>query len=123
MEARAPYASPPGPRNLAPALGAWLRAQGFTTQEQTRPGFCLLTAHWVSPRFERFELTYTWQAGPNPDATCQLRVLSHQLTLQVEVLFTAQRVRRLREARGLVSNCVRLANARLLAAPTPLATS
>ncbi|GAB3638642.1 hypothetical protein GCM10027422_42320 [Hymenobacter arcticus] len=119
MEARAPYqsAAPKGPRNLTQGLGEWLRAQGFSASEQRQPTFCLLTAHWTSPRFERFELTYSWKVGPNPDANCQLRVLSHQLGPQVEVLFTSQRVRRLKEVRLLLLGNVRYHNARLLARP------
>jgi hypothetical protein len=119
MEARALYQteSPKGPRNLAQPLGEWLRAQGFSTQLQSLPNYVVLTAQWLSVRFERFELTYTWQAGPAPDATLQLRVLSHQLGPQVEVLFTAQRVRRLKEVRLLLLGNVRYHNARLLAKP------
>lgn len=117
MEERAPYhtAAPKGPRNLAQPLGEWLRAQGFSVLLQELPTYVVLTAHWISPCFERFELTYTWQAGPNSDATCQLRALSHQLGPQVNVLFTAQRVRRLKEVRLLLLGNVRYANARTLA--------
>lgn len=122
MEERAPYqpAAPQGPRNLVQGLGEWLRAQGFSASEQRQPTFCLLTAHWISPRFERFELTYAWQAGPAPEATVRLRVLSHQLGPQEEVLFTAQRVRRLKEVRLLLLGNVRYHNARLLASPAPV---
>lgn len=126
MEKRAPYqtATPQGPRNLAQGLGEWLRTQGFSASEQRQPTFCLLTAHWLSSRFERFELTYTWRGGPTPDATCQLRVLSHQGGPQEEVLFTAQRVRRLKEVRLLLLGNVRYHNTRLLARPatTPATT-
>ncbi|MGI4760557.1 MAG: hypothetical protein ACRYF0_07625 [Janthinobacterium lividum] len=116
MEDRAPYASAPkGPRNLAAPLAAWLRTQGFTATEQHYATLATVAAHWISLRFERFELTYTWQAGPSPEATCQLQVFSHQLGPQVEPLFTAQRVRRLREVRLLLTGNVRYANARLLA--------
>ena len=119
MEARASYhtEAPKGPRNLAQPLGEWLQSQGFSTQLQTLPNYVVLTAQWISVRFERFELTYTWQAGPAPDATLQLRTLSHQLGPQVEVLFTAQRVRRLKEVRLLLLGNVRYHNARLLSKP------
>ncbi len=125
MEKRAPYhtAAPKGPRNLAQPLGEWLRAQGFSVLLQELSAYALLTAHWISPRFERFELTYTWQAGPSPDATCQLRALSHQLGPQVEVLFTAQRVRRLKDMRLLLLGNVRYHNARLLAKPAAITTA
>ena len=121
MEARAPYGAPKGPRNLTAPLAAWLRKQGFTATEQVLGTLATVHAHWVAVGGERFELTYTWTTGPVPDATCTLRVLYPQ-SVWAETLFTAQRVRRLKEARLLVSNCVRLANARLLA-PKPLAAS
>jgi hypothetical protein len=123
METRAPYHTqvPKGPRNLAQPLGEWLRAQGFSTQLQELPDYVVLTAQWLSAHFERFELTYTWQAGPVPDATLQLRALSHQTGPQVEVLFTAQRMRRLKEARLLLLGNVRYHNARLLARPVIIA--
>lgn len=115
MEDRAPYhAAPKGPRNLADALAAWLRQQGFTATAHAQPTVTTLLAYWCSPRGERFELTYTWFSGPAPQATCALTVRAPGKA-QAEPLFTAQQVRRLREARQLVSNCVRLANARLLA--------
>ena len=123
MESRAPYqsaAAPQGPRNLAAPLGQWLRTLGFTTSEQAFPTLTLLSAHWLSSSQERFELTYTWQAGPCADATLQLRVLSPAPSLRMDTLCSAQRVRRLKEVRQLVSNCVRLSNARLLAQPVPL---
>jgi hypothetical protein len=122
MEARAPYqsAAPQGPRNLATGLGEWLRAQGFSVQVQESPTYVVLTAQWISLRFERFELTYTWAAGPAPEATVRLRVLYHALGPQEEVLFTAQRVRRLKEVRLLLTGNVRYHNARLLASPAPI---
>ncbi|MGI4759583.1 MAG: hypothetical protein ACRYF0_02665 [Janthinobacterium lividum] len=116
MEARAPYGEPQGPRNLAAPLATWLRQQGFVATEQLLDTLATVRAHWVAVGGERFELTYTWAAGPVPDATCTLRVL-YPNSVWAETLFTAQRVRRLKEARLLVSNCVRLANARLLARP------
>ncbi len=118
MEARAPYilAASRGPRNLAAELGAWLRKQGFTATEQAHPSTVTLSAHWLGPQQERFEFTYYWQSGPVPSATCWLTV-RYPGQPQAETLFTAQHVRRLREARLLLTNCVRYANARLLAVP------
>jgi len=77
-------------------------------------------AHWVAVGGERYELTYTWAAGPVPDATCTLRVL-YPSSVWVETLFTAQRVRRLKEVRLLLLGNVRYHNVRLLAksATTP----
>ena len=115
MEARAPYGQP-GPRNLAQPLAEWLRAQGWVATEQALPAMHTVEAHWYGPQQERFELTYAWQAPPHGDATLRFRVLRYgQLP---ELLFAAQHVRRLKDARLLVSNCVRYANARLLAQPT-----
>ena len=114
MEDRAPYGAPKGPRNLTAPLAAWLRTQGFVATEQVLATLATVRAHWVAIGGERYELTYTWAAGPVPDATCALRVLYPQ-SVRAETLFTAQRVRKLKEARLLVSNCVRLANARTLA--------
>ncbi len=117
MESRAPYhAAPKGPRNLAAPLAAWLRTLGFTATEQYQG--TTLAAHWLSSRGERFELDYTWVAGPSPDATCRLRV-SRAGQLHYETLFTAQRVRRLKEARLLLLGNVCLHNARLLAEASP----
>lgn len=121
MEGRAPYqlpSAPRGPRNLAVPLAAWLRTQGFTATERAQPRFATVEAHWLGPAGERFELTYTWATGPVPEATCRLRVL-YAGQAQFETLFTPQQVRRLQEARLLLLRCVRYANARLLAAPTP----
>lgn len=89
--------------------------------EQLLDTLATVRAHWVAVGGERFEFIYTWVAGPVPDATCTLRVL-HPSSVWAENLFKAQGVRRLEEARLLVNNCVRLANARLLAQKT-LATS
>lgn len=128
MEERAPYHSeaPKGPRNLAAELAAWLRKQRFTaTEQQPGPAFASVAAHWLGPSGERFELDYLWTGGRFPDATCRLQVrYIGQVT--PEVLFTAQRVRRLREARLLLTSNVRYANARTLeklAGLAPLATS
>ncbi|MGI4866134.1 MAG: hypothetical protein ACRYFZ_19575 [Janthinobacterium lividum] len=125
MEDRAPYHTevPKGPRNLTAPLAAWLRTQGFTVTEQTQPQCAAVGAHWLGPRGERFQLTYLWQNGPLPDATCWLEV-RYPGQAHAEVLFTPQHVRRLKEARQLVNGCVRLYNARLLAslaAPLPTA--
>jgi len=119
MESQALYQTeaPKGPRNLTVPLAAWLRKQGFTATEQVLATLATVHAHWLAVGGERYELTYTWAAGPVPDATCTLRVLYPQ-SVWAETLFTAQRVRRLKEARLLVSNCVRLANARRLAQNT-----
>jgi hypothetical protein len=121
MEGRAPYhtPAPKGPRNLAAPLAAWLRKQGFVASEQLLDTLATVRAHWVAVGGERFEFTYTWVVGPVPDATCTLRVL-YPSSVWAETLFTAQRVRRLAEARLLINNCVRLANARLLASPATI---
>ena len=116
METRAPYHTPEaprGPRNLTRPLAAWLRKLGFVATEQELPHFATVEAHWTGPVGERFQLTYTWSAGPVPDATCWLRVL-YAGQGQAETLFTPQKVRRLQEARRLLLHCVRYANARLL---------
>lgn len=120
MEARAPYHTLPaskGPRNLAAPLAAWLRTQGFTATEYYQG--TTVAAHWVGSRGEHFQLDYTWVNGPVPDATCRLRVLYAGSSL-FETLFSAQRVRRLKEARLLLLGNVRYANARLLAAPASI---
>jgi len=118
MEDRAPYhtAAPQGPRNLAAPLAAWLREQGFTATEHLRATLATVAAHWVAVGGERFELSYTWALGPAPDATCTLRVL-YPSSVWVETLFTAQRVRRLKDVRLLLTGNVRYHNARLLARP------
>ncbi len=112
MEDRAPYTPAGGPRNLAAPLAAWLRTQGWTCTEHTVPGVWQVNAHWYGPHEERFELRYLWERVAQR-ATCQLQVLGYGRL--PEHLFSAQHVRRLREARALVSNCVRYANARRLA--------
>jgi hypothetical protein len=124
MEAQAPYhtEAPKGPRNLAAELGAWLRTKGFTATEHQHPGTVTLLAYWLGPQYERFELSYCWQSGPVPSATCWLMV-RYPGQPQAETLFTAQHVRRLREARLLLTNCVRYANARLLARLAALPTA
>ena len=118
MEDRAPYqaAVPKGPRNLTRVLATWLRQQGFTATEYEQAHWASVAAHWVAGGGERFELTYTWVSGPVPDATCTLRVL-HPSVVWAETLFTAQRVRRLKEVRLLLLGNVRYHNARLLASP------
>lgn len=113
MEARAPYHA--APRNLARPLAAWLRKLGFTVSEREQAHFAAVEAHWVGPAGERFQLDYTWATGPVPDATCRLDVL-YAGQGRAEVLFTPQKVRRLKEARLLLLHCVRYANARTLAA-------
>jgi hypothetical protein len=124
MEAQAPYHTevPKGPRNLATELGAWLRRQGFTATGHQHPGTVTLLAHWAGSQHERFELTYCWQSGPVPSANCWLTV-RYPGQPQAETLFTAQHVRRLRDARLLLTNCVRYANARLLARLAALPTA
>lgn len=123
MEARAPYGGPKGPRNLAAPLAAWLRTQGFTAHEQLLPIYAAVAAHWVGPAGEYFLLEYEWVAGPVAGATCRLRVL-YPGQPQFEPLVSSQKVHRLKEARLLLLNCVRYANARLLASPaTTPATS
>jgi hypothetical protein len=116
MEDRAPYhtSAPQGPRNLAVPLAAWLRQQCFTATEQFHATLATIAAHRVAIGGERFELTYTWALGPVPDATCTLRVL-YPSSVWVETLFTAQRVRRLKEVRLLLLGNVRYHNARTLA--------
>lgn len=119
MESRAPYQAetPKGPRNLSRELAAWLRTLGFTAAEYYGT---TVAAHWEGSRGERFELSYEWVGGPSPDATCRLRV-RHPGQALFEVLFTAQKVRRLKEARLLLLNNVCYYNARLLARPaTPV---
>lgn len=117
MEERAPYhtAAPKGPRNLAEPLAAWLREQGFTaTMRQASPTYALLEACWQGSRGERFQLDYTWASGPVPESTCRLQV-GYPGQLALEPLFTAQRVRRLKEVRLLLLGNVRYHNARTLA--------
>lgn len=113
MEDQAPYTPAGGPRNLAAPLAAWLRTQGWVAVELALPCLHTLSATWHSAQQERFELTYIWQPTPHAEATCRLRVLSYRQL--PELLFASQHVRRLREARALVGNCVRYANARLVA--------
>ena len=116
MEARAPYhtPAPKGPRNLARPLAAWLRTQGFTALERELPHYAAVDAHWTGPRGERFQLDYAWSSGPVPSATCRLTVC-YPGQAQAEFLFTPQTVRRLRDARLLLTGNQRYANARLLA--------
>jgi len=118
MEARAPYhapdAAPRPPRNLTVPLAAWLRTQGFTaTEQQPSLAFASVAAHWLGPSGERFELDYHWSGGRFPDATCRLQV-RYPGQVTPEPLVTAQRVRRLKEARLLLTSNVRYANARVL---------
>jgi len=114
MEDRAPYHTPAPkvPRNLAAPVAEWLRTQGFIAIEQQHDTLATVAAHWLGPLGERYDFTYTWAAGPVPDATCQLRVSWLGMSMQ---LFTAQRARRLRDVRLLLTGNVRFANARLLA--------
>lgn len=119
MEAPAPYSTAPkGPRDLSVQLATWLRAQGFTATEQARPATATVAAHWLGPQGERFQLDYAWVSGPVPSATCWLSV-RYPGQLQPESLFSAQHVRRLKEARLLLLGNVRYANARLLAHLVP----
>ena len=78
------------PRNLAEPIADWLRKQGFTCTVQQMPTLTVVHAGWSGPRHEHFELTYIWQVGA--DATLQLRLISAQPSLHVEVLLAAQRV-------------------------------
>lgn len=114
MEERAPYhtLTPKAPRNLAAPIAQWLREQGFTATEQHYDTWATVAAHWIGPVGERYELTYTWTAGPAPDATCQLQVCWLGMSMS---LFGSQRVRRLKEVRLLLLGNVRYANARTLA--------
>ena len=105
--------APKGPRNLARFIAEWLRTQGFTATEVEKPAFATVNAHWLGSQGERFELGYTWASGPVPESTCRLRV-RYPGQLTPDILFTAQHVRRLKEARLLLTNCVRYHNARLL---------
>ena len=114
MEDRAPYQTQPapqGPRNLAAPLAAWLRKQGFTAAEYHGT---TVVAHWTGSRGERFQLDYDWVGGESPDATCRLRV-RHAGQSLYDILFTAQKVRRLEDARRLLTGNVCYYNARLLA--------
>jgi hypothetical protein len=124
MEDRAPYhlpEAPKGPRNLAPHVAAWLRRLGFTATEHLLPNYASVAAHWTGPRGEHFLFDYTWVTGPVPEANCRLRVLYADRP-GPEPLFTAQRVHRVKDVRQLLTGCVRLHNARLLAkAPVPTA--
>jgi hypothetical protein len=104
-------------RNLAAPLAGWLRTQGFTAYEQLLPVYAAVAAHWIGPAGEYFLLEYEWVAGPVPAATCRLRVL-YASQAQFEPLFASQKVHRLKEVRLLLLNCVRYANARLMARPT-----
>ena len=114
MEERAPYHTPAPkvPRNLAAPLAEWLRTQDFTASEQHHDTLATVIAHWLGPLGERYDFTYSWAAGPVPEATCQLRVSWLGMSMQ---LFTAQRVRRRRDVRRLLRGNVRYANARTLA--------
>ncbi|MVN77718.1 hypothetical protein GO988_15400 [Hymenobacter sp. HMF4947] len=114
MEARAPYHTPApnALRNLAQPIAAWLRTQGFTATEHHQ--YTVLVAHWTGSRGEHFQFTYDWVAGTSPDATCRLQVYQPG-EARYDVLFTAQRVRRLRDVRRLLLGNVRYANARTLA--------
>ncbi|WP_223654347.1 hypothetical protein [Hymenobacter psoromatis] len=60
-------------------------------------------------------------AGPSPDAACRLQVCPGSQA-QFEPLFTAQKVRRLKEVRLLLLINVRFYNTRLLAQPAPAAS-
>lgn len=116
MEARAPYRAPApkGPRNLAPFVAAWLRTQGFTATEQTRPDLALVEAHWLGSQGERFQFDYTWASGAFPESHCRLRVL-YAGQPAPDILFTAQAVRRLKDVRLLLLGNRRYDAARLLA--------
>lgn len=119
MEAPAPYhIAPKGPRNLAVPLAAWLREQGFTATEHHQG--TTVAAHWVGPQGERFQFDYAWVAGPVPSATCWLDVL-YPGQRYSEMLFKAQQVRRLKDARLMLTGNVRYANARTLAQLLPTA--
>ncbi|WP_310397302.1 hypothetical protein [Hymenobacter sp.] len=112
MEAPAPAR---GPRNLAAPLAAWLRTLGFTATEYGTT----VAAHWVGAGGEHFQFDYAWAGGPTPAATCRLRVLYTGQHL-FDTCFTAQKIRRLKEARLLLLGNVRYANARLLALSAPV---
>lgn len=120
MEDQAPYQptprAQPGDRDLSAPLAAWLRTQGFEALERALPGFVTVAATWTSPRRDCFELAYTWQLQPagHAEASCRLRVC-YAAEWDVTTLFTAQRVRRLSEARLLLLGNVRYASARALA--------
>jgi hypothetical protein len=59
---------------------------------------------------------------PVPEASCRLRVLYPAQGADLEPLFTSQRVHRVKDVRQLLTGCVLLHNARLLAkAPAPTA--
>jgi hypothetical protein len=115
MEDRAPYhtLAPKAPRNLAAPLAEWLRTQGFTVTERHYDTMTTVAATWTGVRGDCFELAYLWSAGRCAAATTQLQV--RWPGQPVENLFGAQRVRRLREVRLLLTGNVRYANARLLA--------
>lgn len=120
MEDPAPHsAAPRGDRDLSAPLATWLRTQGFETLERALPGFVTVSATWLSSRHDRFELEYTWQLLPagHAEATCRLRVC-YAAEWDFTTLFTAQRVRGLREARLLLLGNVRYASARTLARVT-----
>ena len=119
METPAPYhtQAPKGPRDLAAPIAAWLRRLGFTATERLLPNYAAVSAHWTGPRGEHFFFDYTWVTGPVPEASCQLRVL-YPTCSESESLFTAQRVSRVKDVRQLLTGCVRLHNARLLAKAT-----
>ncbi len=116
MEERAPYhtPAPKGPRNLTVHIAAWVRRLGFTATEHLLPSYATVAAHWTGPRGEQFRFEYTWVAGPVPEANCQLRV-RYPGRAGFESLFAAQRVYRVKDVRQLLTGCVRLHNARLLA--------
>ena len=115
MEGRAPYrtTAPKPPRNLATPLAAWLREQGFTVTERHYETMATVAATWTGLRGDCFELAYTWSSGRCAASTSQLQV--RWPGCEAENLFGAQRVRRLREVRLLLTGNVRYANARLLA--------
>jgi hypothetical protein len=111
--------APRGDRDLSAPLAAWLRTQDFIALERAHADFVAVAASWLSPRHDRFELEYIWQRVPDghAEATCRLRVCyAHEWDFTT--LFTAQRVRRLSEARLLLLGNVRYANARTLARVT-----
>jgi hypothetical protein len=119
----------PGPRDLAPSVGRWLRQLGFTVWEQPTPSLSLVTATWMGLTGEQFSFQYAHHhpaAGPVAWAACSMGCRPPGAR-EPQVCFANTQVRRLREVRLLVLGNDRFAAARqrLLAAqpasstPTP----
>ncbi|UOQ96643.1 hypothetical protein MUN81_15510 [Hymenobacter sp. 5317J-9] len=107
MEARAPYGSPPGPRDLSPHVARWLRELGFQVWEQPTPtpSLSLVTGTWTGLTGEQFSFQYAHHhhpaAGPVSWAACSMGVRPAGAR-EPQVCFAPTQVRRLKEVRLLV---------------------